>query len=396
MRRPVVRGTRLSVRPPGRRLSVAVGRRRLQRGLRGSLLAVVLATTPALLRGQAAAPVARTDAAVARVLAAPTDLEAVNLPLVDFVTTVSERYGLAIRLDPNGLRRAGVLASTKVTASFRQVPLGLALKQVLQPLKLQHRVVDGLVVIDDVGLPLDDARPRGNAPFEPQRIEVQVAPLQQPRVRIVRPAVIRNGNFNDPESVRTQLRLILHVELKVVKSVCSPTPAQLEELKQEALAQIAGEDYRLERRDRLQEILHNARLIVAERLIDLARSRLSADQVRRYEREVKKRTENLRQVCARNMVVALDEELSLSESQRQKICAELAANWNDAWTISAVFAATSVYTMLPNLPDELVVPYLDASQRAIWDDLSKQDTRVFPMRTSAFLGMAPPAPDQEE
>jgi hypothetical protein len=52
--------------------------------------------------------------------------------------------------------------------------------------------------------------------------------------------------------------------------------------------------------------------------------------------------------------------------------------------------ATRTLQMLPNVPDELVVPYLDAAQRTLWNGLSKGNNTFWGVEFAAFLGMGPP------
>jgi len=147
--------------------------------LRGSIVLIVLASTTVRLCAQQKpagfpgtnADINRTNAAVEKSLAARTDIDALNVPLEDFMKALAKDHGVTIRLDKSGLKRAGVAPSMQITASFKQVPLGLALRQILRPLKLQYRVADGVVVIDDLGLPLDAAHPPGSGAVGPQRGE---------------------------------------------------------------------------------------------------------------------------------------------------------------------------------------------------------------------------------
>ena len=92
----------------------------------------------------------------------------------------------------------------------------------------------------------------------------------------------------------------------------------------------------------------------------------------------------------RNLVVALDEELSLTGWQRQKLYTELSDNWDESWTLGVVVLSTRTMQMLPNVPDELVVPYLDAAQRTLWNSLSKGGNVFWGVEFAAFLGMGPP------
>ncbi|HXY37009.1 MAG TPA: hypothetical protein VEI07_22470, partial [Planctomycetaceae bacterium] len=88
---------------------------------------------------QTVGPVGKTDAAAAKALAGRIDINAVNVPLEDFIGPLAREHGITITLDKSGLKRAGVAPSTQITASFKQVPLGVVLRQILRPLKLQFR-----------------------------------------------------------------------------------------------------------------------------------------------------------------------------------------------------------------------------------------------------------------
>ena len=369
------------------------------------LVLVVLATTGVRLRGQQKSSVVldRTDAAISKVLAAKTDIDVVRMPLEAFLKALARDRGIAFRMDLSGLRRAGVAPSLPITASLKQVPLEIALRQILRPLKLQHHIEDGVLIIDDLGLPLDAAHPPGIGPVGPQRaaervevlevIPVPVGPMRgAPAVRFAPLIRARNVNrFNGPSAVQ-QLRLILQVELRFLKKVCAPTAEQMQQLKQEGLKQLEEMAKALQLNGMRGS--DDPRRLVQERLAGLVRSTLSPAQAARYEAEIQKRTANLRQVCARNLVVALDQELLLTEFQRQKLCAELAGNWDDSWTMTVVQGSVISPGWVPNVPDELIVPYLDAEQRVLWNTLPKRGNTVWGLQTSAFLGMAPPAMEE--
>jgi hypothetical protein len=361
--------------------------------LRESLLVIVVATTGVGLRADQPTGTrgAAGDAAVAKVLAAKVDLD-VDSRLEDLVPILEKRFGIPIRIDKNSLRRAHVDSGTRITVSFKQVPLGVALWQILRPLKLQHRVVDGSVVID-VGIPLDQPRPRRPRPVMIERQVVgRVVPMPQAEFA---PAA-RARTFNDDATVRGQLRLVLQLELKFIKHVCSPTAEQLDQLKQDGLKHIVGEELDHNDPEALRKAIGDPRHAVESRMADLVRAHLSPAQANRFDSEIKQRAANLRQVSARNLVVAIDQELSLTEWQRQKITKELTDNWDDAWTMTVVLGSSSNTALIPAVPDELIVPYLDAAQRSQWDGLPKRGNMVLGVRTSAFLGMPAPAADDEE
>jgi hypothetical protein len=344
------------------------------------------------VRAQTAERIDRASTTVVNPLDAKADLEALNVPLEDFLKKVAKEYGLTIRIDRNGFKRAGVAPSIPITASFKQVPLELALVQILRPLKLRARIADGIVVIEDLGLPLDAAHPPGIGPVGPQRVQVEVQRRFAAPVAAVRMGGPRLVRQNNDEMIRQQLRLVLQVELHFLKSVCAPTFDQFRQIKHQALKDIVGQEGDF-RNQNVNSALDGARRTVQQKLKKLARAHLSAEQIKRYETEVNLRNANLRRVCARNLVVTLDEELSLTESQRQRLYSVLANNWDDAWTMTAVMTTNNI-GFVPNIPDELIVPYLDAAQRPLWNTVSK--SILGNGMPALFLGAGPPAPRNED
>jgi hypothetical protein len=369
--------------------------------IRNLLVLVALATTGVGARGQqkSAANLERADAAVSKVLTAKTDIDVVNISLDAFIKALARDRGVAFVLDQMGLRRAGVTPSLPITASFKQVPLEIALRQILRPLKLQYHIERGVVLIDDLGLPLDADHPPGigrvavEQPDAMRRLPVPVGAMWgAPAVRA--PMIVQGrivNRFNGVSAIQ-QLRLILQVELRFLKKVCAPTPEQMQQLRQEGLKQLEEMAKAIKRNG--MRGTDDPRRMVQEQLAEVVRSTLSPAQTARYETEIQKRTANLRQVCARNLVVALDQELFLTEFQRQKLCAELAINWDDSWTMTVVQGSVGNPGWVPTVPDELIVPYLDAEQRLLWNTLPKRGNTVWALQTTAFLGMTPPAMEE--
>jgi hypothetical protein len=377
--------------------------------LGGLLGLIVLASTTVRLCAQqktAAFPetnadINRTNAAVEKSLAAKTDIDSLNLPLEDFVKALAKDHGINIRLDKSGLKRAGVAPLMQITASFKQVPLGLALRQILRPLKLQYRVADGVVVIEDLGSPLDAAHPPASGRVGRQRdeelIERLVAPMRQaPAVRVAPAIRVANINRRNRQSSLQELRLVLQVELNFLKGVCTPTAEQMQQIKQEGLKQIADLAKGGLPDNNRQRVVGDLRRSVQQTLTELVQAHLSPEQVSRYQSEMQMRSASVRHACACNLVVALDQELSLSEWQRQKLCTELADNWDDSWTTTVVLGSTNALGFLPNVPDELIVPYLDAAQRTLWNSLAKRGNMVWAGAAAAFLGMGAPALEDQE
>ena len=138
-----------------RKLGPNCRRRRL---LDGILLVLLFLSPIGVLADEPAGPhhADRGNEAIRKALAAKVDIDVLNLPIRDFIPYLAKRVGGPVVLGKAGLRRAEVDSALEITASFKQVPLGTALRQILLPLKLQHRAVGGVLLIDDVGEQPDD------------------------------------------------------------------------------------------------------------------------------------------------------------------------------------------------------------------------------------------------
>jgi DNA-directed RNA polymerase specialized sigma subunit len=217
-----------------------------------------------------------------------------------------------------------------------------------------------------------------------------------PVARIAK-AVFKVNGFNNAvaPTPAQQMRRLLQIELNFVQTVCTPSPEQLRQLRQDGLKQItdAINNWQVENGGTLPSY---AREIVQDEVMASVRTRLSPAQVARYVSEIQKRKANVRQACARNLVVRLDRELCLTARQREKLCAELAGNWDDAWTVSVVMTSMNEQGVIPTVPDELIVPHLDALQRLLWNRLLKRGKIIWRVDETAFLGMTPPDMDDED
>jgi hypothetical protein len=368
--------------------------------VRRLLLIIALATASAAARAQQPTPppIERTNASIRKALGATTDIEALNLKLDDFLKELARRQKIPMRLGKSGLRRAEVDPALEITASFKQVPLGSALRQILQPLKLQHRIVDGAVLIDDIGEPPDDNLARRAAPVRVQQVIELRGGQKLRRLQVIRAQpVVRNFNIVNPVGPQTQvqqLRQLLQIELNFVKTVCTPTPEQLRQLEQDGAKGI-DESLKNWQVDNGAPVPSYAREIVQDEVMASARAHLLPAQIVRYDAELQKRKEFVHQACARNLMVTLDLELFLTAEQRQKLRETLAENWDDAWTVSTALTAVEEQGFIPSIPDELITPHLDVVQKVLWNRLPKRGKIIWGLDETAFLGMMPPAFDEK-
>jgi hypothetical protein len=195
------------------------------------------------------------------------------------------------------------------------------------------------------------------------------------------------------QQVATELGPVLQVELGFMKRICAPTSEQMGHLEQNRPQQLASVARVLRDRQFLFTDSRHAsmgRQVVQHEIASWVRSHVSAAHSATYQDEIEKRDANLREVCVRNIVVGLDRELRLSSAQRERLCASLAGKWNESWIASAVVTATTLQGPFLALPDELVVPTLNPTQRAHWNSLLKGGRFDWDMQSALFLGLDPP------
>ena len=75
-------------------------------------------------------------------------------------------------------------------------------------------------------------------------------------------------------------------------------------------------------------------------------------------------------MAVRNLVARLDQELVLSEAQREEIGESLRSHWQDAW-----FPSIEMWLMqdsaFPNVPSQYVSKPLTPAQKAVWSRMPK-------------------------
>jgi hypothetical protein len=111
---------------------------------------------------------------------------------------------------------------------------------------------------------------------------------------------------------------------------------------------------------------------------------LTPAQAAKYRDETEKRSANRKQVALDNVVAKLDQDLVLDSDQRRKISASLYEHWNDAWCPSLQMLM-NIESFFPNIPDNLIVPFLTEHQKSAWQRIPRNQNVFFGV---AFGGMA--------
>jgi hypothetical protein len=103
---------------------------------------------------------------------------------------------------------------------------------------------------------------------------------------------------------------------------------------------------------------------------------LSPAQRARYQEEIDKRVANRKQVALDNLVAKLDSDLVLTAAQRDKISESLKSHWNDSWSQSMQMLM-NIEHFFPNIPDNLIVPFLTDNQKKSWQRIPRNQNVFF-------------------
>lgn len=294
-------------------------------------------------------------------LRARTDFTAKQLPLKEVLEKLSELHEIPIKFDEAGLKKAGAAIDKRVTVAIKNYTLNAALNHVLKEYGLHHAVEDGALVIE-VG-------------DEPHELEIEI-------IETGRPPVIRNeataeavaGDEAQDELVLHKFRPLLLAELNFVRKVCDPTPEQYRAIQVESeknLKAVARRHAELQKRNmrrggpQMGNASSEPHKLIRDSLAKTVKLTLNDEQLARYQIELDQRTKSRREAAVHNLVARLDQDLVLSNEQRDKIAESLLAHWNEAWApqIEQMVNGSQTY---PNVPDRYVAPSLTPAQRKIW------------------------------
>ncbi len=182
-----------------------------------------------------------------------------------------------------------------------------------------------------------------------------------------------------------QFRQLSKTELNFVRAVCQPNAEQSKKIKatgdvalKTAVKQFAAIQKKLQQGMRAGEQPEwpDPRKLMADVLLKSVKETLSADQAKRYEAELEKRSAARKRAALLNLVAKLDKDLVLTADQRGKLTDALNSNWKDGWGQQLeVFMYGDTY--MPALPDAQVTPVLTEKQKQIWSAIPKQHNQIW-------------------
>jgi hypothetical protein len=177
-------------------------------------------------------------------------------------------------------------------------------------------------------------------------------------------------------------------EYHLIRNVCAPTPEHAKVLAREAereyraiVREIAGE--RMAEIDRQQKAGAAAKSIRVDDTLQLrpkframlakvAKDHLTAEQMKRFETDAAKRAAMLRETGIETLLVMIDQELILTDHQRDEIRRSLDSHWREAWFPDpAIFLVGK--RLLPMIPEDCVAKSLTENQRKAWRLIPKAE-----------------------
>lgn len=177
-----------------------------------------------------------------------------------------------------------------------------------------------------------------------------------------------------------QLRPILRSEYHLIVAVCKPSAEQRRKIAREgeqALLDTSKKFAELQQNPRIMFVNNqrattpNPRKMIEEAMSKSVKAHLSAEQFAAYQKEAEKRDANRKAVTIRNLIAKFDQDLVLTAEQRDKIANSLDSNWNSDWCPS-VEMFTVFGQFVPFIPDQFMLPFLDAKQKSVWQGTQKQ------------------------
>ena len=195
------------------------------------------------------------------------------------------------------------------------------------------------------------------------------------------------------QQFRQQFRQLSKGELNFVRAVCQPDAEQSKKIKaagdlgmKTAVKQFAEVQKKMQQGIRAGQEPQwpDPRKIISDALLKSVKESLSADQAKRYEAELEKRSAARKRAALLNLVAKLDKDLVLTADQRGKLSEALSTNWKDEWGQQIeVFMYGDTY--MPVLPDAQVVPILTEKQKQIWTAIPKNQNQIWGWAGGGFI-----------
>lgn len=222
--------------------------------------------------------------------------------------------------------------------------------------------------------PLDARGAQG--PAKRQAAEIRVEVRRAEPAPLAGTAIPRRIN-----NLSEQLRPFYRYELMQIRSTCGLTPEQFRAIRPRSdaayeaavLRQYHGEPSNA--RVRLARLDVDYASAIHEAVESVFKPEVSPEKWKLFEEDQKRRQARRRDAGAELLVAMLDRDLQLTGDQRRQLIAAVAARWEDRWCDGLTVGYT-VRSLIPDLPDELVTPYLSETQRGRYKGIQRYASRL--------------------
>lgn len=183
------------------------------------------------------------------------------------------------------------------------------------------------------------------------------------------------------DALKKQLKGQLTVELGFIRRTCQPTPEQREQIlavAKERLDVVANANQKVQpqrrgggfivRNGRIQE--REEPLSLRQELKKELRDILEKEQWERYQKEYDQREAFRKEVFVDEVMTSYERHLALTDQQQKEIRESLTKGWKPGGRI-AFDTLRHNSQFLPQLPDELVLPFLDEDQQTVYQAAPK-------------------------
>jgi hypothetical protein len=199
-----------------------------------------------------------------------------------------------------------------------------------------------------------------------------------------------------------QLRPLLVAELNFVRHVCDLSEEQRPKIRaagEKGLQEAAAEFVKTQQGRRPSQLVDppSSSTFIQRNVSEALEATLLPEQYARYKAEFDARTAQRKRATILSVVSRLEEALSLSVEQREKLMAELSTNWREEWEQWLVVSRYGEQ-YFPQIPNRVLYPHLEQTQRSLWDELPKIASGSFvglmgqPVDDVAWWGAVPAAP----
>ena len=232
-----------------------------------------------------------------------------------------------------------------------------------------------------------------------RRVQVPLGPIVAPKQGVLAIAARNDAMIKQWQQ---QLQPLLVAELNFVRHVCELSEEQRPKIRaagEKGLQEATAEFVKTQQGRRPSQLVDppSSSTFIQRNVSEALEATLPPEQYVRYKAEFDARTAQRKRATILSVVSRLEEALSLSVEQREKLTADMSTKWREEWEQWLVVNRYGDQ-YFPQIPSRVLYPHLEEAQRSLWDELPKIASGSFvglmgqPVDDVAWWGAAPAAP----